>query len=59
MVKSYPLLKPLTDQLMKELGIKPQHIDDTIVMSFLIDEVPVSNGGSTGRTLRCVKYATE
>ena len=43
----------------EQLGIKPQSIDDTIVMSFLIDEVPVSNGGSTGRTLRCVKYATE
>ena len=34
-------------------------IDDATVMSFLIDEVPRSNGGSTGRTLRCVKYATE
>ena len=43
----------------EQLGIKPQFIDDTIDMSFLIDEVPVSNGGSTGRTLRCVKYATE
>lgn len=43
----------------EQLGIKPQFIDDTVVMSFLIDEVPVSNGGSTGRTLRCVKYATE
>ena len=43
----------------EQLGIKPERIDDTIVMSFLIDEVPVSNGGSTGRTLRCVKYATE
>lgn len=40
-------------------GIKPERIDDTTVMSFLIDEVPVSNGGSTGRTLRCIKYATE
>lgn len=28
-------------------------------MSYLIDEVPITNGGSTGRTLRCVKYATE
>ena len=43
----------------EQIGIKPQFIDDTIVMSFLIDEVPASNGGSTGRTLRCVKYATE
>lgn len=39
--------------------MKPECIDDTTVMSFLIGEVPVSNGGSTGRTLRCVKYATE
>lgn len=43
----------------EQIGIKPQFIDDTIVMSFLIDEVPASNGDSTGRTLRCVKYATE
>ena len=40
-------------------GIKPELIDDTTVMSFLVNEVPDSNGGSTGRTLRCVKYATE
>ena len=43
----------------EQCGIKPEHIDDTTVMSFLIDEMPISNGGSTGRTLRCVKYATE
>lgn len=43
----------------EQFGIKPQRIDDTIVMSFLIDEALVSNSGSTGRTLRCVKYATE
>ena len=43
----------------EQLGIKPECIDDTTIMSFLIDEVQVSNGGSTGRTLRCVKYATE
>lgn len=28
-------------------------------MKFLIDEVPVTNSGSTGRTLRCVKYAAQ
>ena len=28
-------------------------------MKFLTKEIPVSNSGSTGRTLRCVKYATE
>ena len=28
-------------------------------VALLIDEVLVSNSGSTGRTLRCVKYATE
>ena len=43
----------------EQRGIKPELIDDTTVMSFLVNEVPKSNGGSTGRTLRCVKYATE
>lgn len=43
----------------KQHGIEPMDIDDSIVMSYLIDEVQVSNSGSTGRTLRCVKYATE
>lgn len=43
----------------EQRGVKPECIDDSMVMSFLIDEVPLSNGGSTGRTLRCVKYATE
>lgn len=43
----------------EQQGIKPELIDDAVVMSFLIDEVPGSNGGSTGRTLRGVKYATE
>lgn len=42
----------------QQRGIKPESIDDNTVMSYLINEVPVSNGGSTGRTLRCVKYAT-
>lgn len=42
----------------EQRGIKAETIDDNTVMSYLIDEVPVSNGGSTGRTLRCVKYAT-
>ena len=43
----------------QQRGIKVESIDDNTVMSYLIDEVPVSNGGSTGRTLRCVKYAAE
>lgn len=43
----------------EQRGIKPELIDDTTIMSFLVNEVPNSNGGSTGRTLRCVKYATE
>ncbi|MBR1686340.1 MAG: tyrosine-type recombinase/integrase [Clostridia bacterium] len=43
----------------EQRGIKPELIDDTTVMSFLVNEVPESNGGSTGRTLRCVKYTTE
>ena len=34
-------------------------INDSIVMKFLIDEVPVTNSGSTGRTLRCIKYITQ
>lgn len=40
-------------------GLVPESIDDTTVMRFLIEEIPASNSGSTGRTLRCVKYATE
>lgn len=40
-------------------GLVPEIIDDTTVMQFLIEEIPASNSGSTGRTLRCVKYATE
>lgn len=40
-------------------GHAPESIDDTTIMKFLIEEVPASNSGSTGRTLRCVKYATE
>lgn len=43
----------------KQQGIKPERIDDVTVMSFLVDEIPGSNGGSAGRALRCVKYATE
>ena len=42
----------------QQRGMKPESIDDNTVMSYLINEVPVSNRGSTGRTLRCVKYAT-
>ena len=43
----------------EQRGIKPELINDTTVMSFLVNEVPETNGGSTGRTLRCIKYATE
>ncbi len=42
-----------------EQGMDPEHIDDMTVMKFLIEEIPVSNSGSTGRTLRCIKYSTE
>lgn len=42
-----------------EHGMKPEFIDDSLIMKFLIEEVPTSNSGSTGRTLRCVRYATE
>lgn len=43
----------------EQKGITPERIDDSLVMSYLINEIPVSNSGSTGRTLRTVKYATE
>lgn len=43
----------------EQRGLNPKFIDDPTVMSFLIDEISVSNRGSTGRTLRCVKYATD
>ena len=42
-----------------EQGIEPYFIDDATVIRFIVDEIPVTNGGSTGRTLRCVKYITE
>ena len=42
-----------------EQGKDPEHLDDVTVMKFLIEEIPVSNSGSTGRTLRCIKYSTE
>lgn len=42
-----------------ERGISYDRIDDALVMEFIINEIPISNGGSTGRTLRCVKYVTE
>lgn len=40
-------------------GYPVGQIGDPVIMKFLIDEVPVTNSGSTGRTLRCVKYATQ
>lgn len=40
-------------------GYNAEQINDSVVMKFLIDEVPVTNNGSTGRTLRCIKYITE
>ena len=42
-----------------ERGVAPLEIDDALVMDFLVSEVPVTNAGSTGRTLRAVRYATE
>ena len=41
-----------------EHGYTLETFDDEIVMQFLIQEVPITNSGSTGRTLRCVKYLT-
>ena len=40
-------------------GVSCDLIDDVLVMEFIINEIPVSNSGSTGRALRCVKYVTE
>ena len=40
-------------------GVRPLEIDDALVMEFLVGEVPKSNSGSTGRTLRAVRIATE
>lgn len=40
-------------------GYGTGQINDSTIMKFLIDEVPVTNSGSTGRMLRCVRYATE
>lgn len=42
-----------------EHGVEPEFMDDALIMKFLIEEVPVSNSGSTGRTLRCIRYVTE
>lgn len=42
-----------------ERGISDDRIDDALIMDFIINEIPISNSGSTGRTLRCVKYVTE
>ena len=42
-----------------ERGVAPLEIDDALVMDYLVSEVPVTNAGSTGRTLRAVRYATE
>ena len=44
---------------MLQHGASYRSIDDALVMDFLINEVPVTNSGSTGRTLRTVKYTTE
>ncbi|MCC8103844.1 MAG: tyrosine-type recombinase/integrase [Clostridiales bacterium] len=40
-------------------GYEWSTLDDKVVMKYLITEVSVSNSGSTGRALRCVKYITE
>ncbi len=41
-----------------ERGIPPLEIDDALIMEFLVEEVPRTNGGSRGHVLRCVKLAT-
>lgn len=40
-----------------ERGISPLEIDDALIMEFLVEEVPRTNGGSRGHVLRCVKLA--
>ena len=42
-----------------ERGVRPLEIDDALVMDFLVREVPRTNAGSAGRTLRAVRVATE
>lgn len=44
---------------LQEEGYDVSQIDDAIIMKYIISEIPVTNSGSTGRTLRCVKYITE
>ena len=43
----------------EEQGYHVERIGDSVIMKFLIDEVPVTNSGSAGRALRCVKNATQ
>ena len=43
----------------EEQGYHVERIGDSVIMKFLIDEVPVTNSGSAWRALRCVKYATQ
>ena len=40
-------------------GFTPYQMDDNLIMQYIIDEIPATNSGSTGRTLRCVKYVTK
>ena len=42
-----------------ERDVRPLEIDDALVMRFLVEEAPRTNGGSAGLVLRCVKLATE
>ena len=42
-----------------ERGVEPLEIDDALVMGFLVEEVPLTNGGSAGHVLRCVRIAAE
>lgn len=44
---------------LQEQDCDVSQIDDAIIMKYIISEIPVTNSGSTGRTLRCVKYITE
>ena len=42
-----------------ERGVAPLEVDDALLMRFLVEEAPATNGGSAGRTLRGVRLAAE
>ena len=56
------VLRPTVRHLLwyaAERHLGPFEVDDSLVMEFLVSEVPATNAGSVGRALRAVSYATE